>query len=251
MDLEDLSAQAASDLRKILPQEQDMPKAMVREAQSFDQAPGYREIGMFYTCVPDVQYPWDPTIMKEIWRFAPDAIPMWVQWVFLGPKERGEHIEVFGRHALGRKIWHPNYDLTPFHCEMPSFPCQGLSFEKPNYIWFVHEGAKLNDGKYKDLPGNFLGFDDSILRRAKDEAVGFNMTEREFIEFMRETYIEKPRLERERRLKALEEDMAARDADFEKYARGQMDKISDVEIKEFQQSVGKRGREKKPTIIVP
>lgn len=213
------------------------PPVHYRVADSPSSAPGWREIDTQYTCVPDPTYPWDPKIMKAIQEFAPDAVPLWVHWVFMSPKETGNpQLVVFGRHALGRAVRNPGSQLEPFRCLMPTMPCRGLTFTKPNRIWFIHEGSP--DERYLDLPGSYLPFDGSILDRAKRSSTGFQMTEKEFIESLRAEFIEKQRAAEEAALRAREEDMAARDADFMDYAVKQFERISEVEMKEH---MGRKG----------
>lgn len=238
MNLETFSEEVIPELQKVLPTAEQMPRIHY-DQKTADQR-GYKEIGQFYSCVPDSVYPWDPEMMKLIWEFAPDAVPMWVQWAFMTPSDTGRPtVQVFGRHALGRVIENAANTPIGFPCLMPTMPVQGLTFKRPNTIWFVHDGLR-RDEKYKDLPGSYLPFDGSIVDRAKKCAVGFNMTEKEFIEFMLNEHVEKPRLERERRKKFIDEELAARQRDFEKYARKQVANISDVELDEYMRSVGLR-----------
>jgi hypothetical protein len=223
------------------PVAQPMPFEVADSAAS---APGWRELDVAYSCVPDVAYPWDPQIMKAIREFAPDAVPVWVQWVFLSPSETGNpEVVVFGRHALGRTVRNLTSELEPFRCVMPSMPCQGLTFERPNRIWFIHEGAP--NPVAAELPGSFLPFDGSILDRAKRSAVGFRMTEKEFVEFMRQELIGKKEEEKKRRSAEIEDDMAQREKDFSSYADKQWEKISEVEAKEYQRARGTTLRERR------
>lgn len=246
MELEELTAETEAHFRAIAPREEDLPKV------SYDpsQIHGWREVGQFYSCIPDPVYPWDPEVVRRIQKFVPDVVPMWVHWVFKTPPEasRRETV-VFGRHALGRRLWNPGIPLQSFPCTMPQMPCQGLTFERPNQLWFVHDGAKNEE--FPSLPGNYLGFDDSIVERAKDSALGFTMTEKEFVEFMVEKHINTPRRAQELRKAQIHDEMSYRDRDLKAYAKKQLDKISDVEMEEFLRSAGNRERERKPTIVVP
>jgi len=208
---------------------QEMPTAYLPLRDSPDNARGYREVGTFYSCIPDSAYPWDADKMRAIREVIPDAVPMWVQWVFLRPDSKEK--VVFGRHALGRAIKEPGREFLPFRCSMPTMPCQGLKFERPNRIWFIHEGDRNRD--YPDIPGTFLPFDDTIVHRAKESARYMQMSEKEFREQMEKELIEGPREERRRRREALDADLAARDKDFHSYADKVLDSISDVERKEY------------------
>jgi hypothetical protein len=171
--------------------------------------------------------------VKAIWEYAPDAVPLWVQWVFAIPLEDADNYRtvVYGRHALGRRIVIPNGPLPELRVTMPTMPCMGLHFEKPNAIWFVHEGRR--DPKSAALPGSYLGFDDTILDRARESSIGRNMTDKEFSEYMYERYWLKPLEKKRARLAAIRDDLEARQRDFEAYARKQIEKISDVEISEY------------------
>lgn len=229
-----------------------LPKLTHKVADSPASAPGWREIDVVYSCIPDAAYPWDPVVMRMIQEFAPDAVPMWIHWVFLSPHATGNpQITVFGRHALGRRIRNLTSELEPFRCLMPTMPCQGLSFEQPNRIWFIHEGSR--DQRAADLPGTFLPFDSSILDRARRNAIGFRMTEKEFAAHMREEFIENERRARELRRKQLREDMEYRQQDFERYARGQLDKVSEVEARDYVDAKNRRLIEepRKIAVVVP
>ncbi len=241
-----------SDISTGLSPEFKTPRIPYKIADSPTTAPGWREVDVAYSCIPDPAYPWDPQVMRQILEFAPDAVPMWVHWVFLSPHETGNpQVVVFGRHALGRRVRNQTSELEPFRCAMPTMPCQGLTFERPNRIWFIHEGS--THPKHPDLPGTFLPFDGSILDRAKKSAVGFRQTEKEFIQSMKEEFIEKERLAKELRKKQLDEDMEYRHRDFEAYAAKQVANISEVEAKEYVEARN-RGQlvpEPKVSIVVP
>lgn len=224
---------------------EQMPTAYLPLRDSPHNARGYREVDIRYSCIPDAVYPWDSGKVKAIREFLPDVVPMWVQWAFLRPNST--EVVVFGRHALGRSIVEPGRELLPFRCTMPSMPCQGLTFERPNRIWFIHEGDRNRD--YPDIPGTFLPFDDTIVHRARESARYMKMSEKDFKERMLEELIEAPTLERARRRAAMEDDLAQRDKDFHSYADKLLEQVSDVERNEYLKSVGNRGRGSKPTIF--
>jgi hypothetical protein len=128
MNLQDIAEGLSDEIAPLVPAPTQMPALKFNVGKIH----GWLEIGQFYTCVPDSAYPWDPQVMKEIWKLAPDAIPLWVQWVFQVPPEDAQSgFVVFGRHALGRKLWHPRSPVEEFRVSMPTMPCQGLTFEKP------------------------------------------------------------------------------------------------------------------------
>lgn len=246
MKLTDIAEGLTDDIAQVAPAPEQMPALKFR----LDKIRGWLEIGQFYSCIPDTVYPWDPTVMKAIWEHAPDAVPMWVQWVFHTPPEDSESgIVIYGRHAIGRRIWHPRTEPIGFRCLMPTMPCQGLTFEKPNKIWFIHTGS--DNPLSRDLPGTFLGFDDTILDRVKRSALGFQMTDAEYQAHLKEELIEGPRKRLEKKQKALDEEMSYAQADLERYAAKQLERVSDVEIMEYTRSAGKRKKDPKPMVVVP
>jgi hypothetical protein len=232
-------------LEPLVPTSEQMPTLRVPLRDSPENARGYREVGIEYSCVPDVAYPWDPEMVKAIREFMPDVAPMWVQWVFLRPNSKEK--VVFGRHALGRAIKEPGRDLLPFRCAMPSFPCRGLTFEKPNRIWFIHEGDRDRD--YPDIPGTFLPFNDSIVHRARESCRYLKLSEKEYREQMEKDLILDVKEVWDRRKAAGLAEREARDKDFQKYAQKLLDSISDVEMAEYQRGVGKRSRRKKAMVF--
>lgn len=232
-------------LERLMPTPEQMPTLRVPLRDSPENARGYREVGVGYSCVPDVSYPWDPDKVKAIREFMPDVVPIWVRWVFLRPNSKEK--VVFGRHALGRSIREPGRDLIPFQCLMPSFPCQGLTFEKPNRIWFIHEGDRNQD--YPDIPGTYLPFNDSIVHRARESCQYLKLSDKEYREQMEKDLIGDVQKRLEVRKAASAADREARDKDFHKYADKLLEQISDVDIARYQRSVGMRGRQKKTMVF--
>lgn len=57
----------------------------------------WRFLGEQISCVPDVEYPWDPAIVKAIRAFEPEFVPFFVRSRYVSPTG-GEYI--FGRHGL-------------------------------------------------------------------------------------------------------------------------------------------------------
>jgi hypothetical protein len=75
------------------------------------------------------------------------------------------------------------------------------------------------------------------------------MTEKEFREQMQKELIDDVRDERARKKAASASEREARDKDFHGFADKLMESVSDVEIAEYQRSVGKRGRQKKAMVF--
>jgi hypothetical protein len=121
-------------------------------------ARGWREIDIEYSCVPDAANPWDPRVVRAIWAFFPNIVPMWVRWIFLGPN--ATEPTVFGRHALGLVIKDKAREFVSFKCDMPPMPCQGLTFERPTAIKKILMGEPPSDAL--DLPGIYQPFDMTV-----------------------------------------------------------------------------------------
>lgn len=189
---------------------------------SFHTARGYREVAVEYTAIPDVMYPWDPAVMKRVWEYRPDAIPLWVRWVFRTPQdEENPHDVVFGRHALGLI---GRGEPLEFRVSMPTMPVQGLYFGKPTALWFIHEGNV--DPEHRDLPGSYLPFDDTLVDRVKRTADALKMSDKEYKEHLRKILITDKVENHLKRREAMAMDRAERDADFAVYARKQFDQMS-------------------------
>lgn len=245
MNLADWSEGIVPDgLESLLPAPSQMPTASMPIRDSPENARGYREVDTLYSCIPDPSYPWNPDMVKAIREFLPDVVPMWVQWVFMRPNSKEK--VVFGRHALGRTIKDPGRDLMPFRCSMPTLPCGGLHFEKPNRIWFIHEGERNRD--YPDIPGTYLPFDDSIVHRARESVRYMQLSDKEFRAAMEKELITDVAEARERKKALHADERAQRDHDFHMYADKLMETVSDVEIEEYRRSVGRRDRATKPMV---
>lgn len=202
---------------------------------SFHKAPGYREIGWLCQVIPDAMYPWDPDAVRRIREFVPDVVPLWVQWIFLSPADTGApKVTVFGRHALGRSVEQRGW-LPPFKVAMPS-SWPGLRFRRPNLFWFLHEGEN-RDPRYRDLPGSYLPFDDTIVDRAwRSWAGGQNMTDKEYRELLRRDLLEPAERREKKKEKAEEERVRVWDEDVGPYVQRQLDQVSDVEREEYERS---------------
>jgi hypothetical protein len=177
---------------------------------------------MEISCIPDAAYPWNPMVMKAIWTFDPDAIPMWVRWPFLRCSTDSDQSPViFGRHAIGRYVKNPIHELTLFNVEMPSMPCQGITFSRPNMIVLLWAGEEKGD----DTPGAYKPFDMEIYLYLRARFIN-NKT----ISQMKKEMIHDPLEQREKRRAANAEDRAYRDKDLNQYAEKQLEKMGELEF---------------------
>ena len=251
MSFADWANDIPDEMTRLIPQGSKFVETKRRPVLSKHMAPGYRTIYSEYSCIPDVAHPWDPAIMQAIWRFAPNFVPMWEKRALLPQGSQSDaDVIVVGRHALGRVLRTQRSWLPGLRVKMPTMPCMGLTFDRPNELAFVHQDVH-EEGVSRDLPGPYLPFDGTILRKAADLALGYSMSDKEYRDFLMRTLVEEPFEAEMRRRAEVEEDMEARDRDFQPYARKQRERISDVEMGEFQQSVGKRAKDPKPFVVVP
>jgi hypothetical protein len=249
MSLQDWAA--GMDGHPLIPQGAQLRATTRRPVLSKHMAPGYRTIKTEYTCIPDVAHPWDPGVMRAIWRFAPNFVPMWERRVLLPTGATSDTDAIItGRHALGRVIRNQRGWLPELRVTMPTMPCQGLMFDQPNDLAFVHED-ELEEGQSRDMPGPYLPFDNTILRKAADLAIGYSMSEKEYREFLDQAIVQDDFEAYLGRIQDMENDLEARDREFQPWAQKQTERISDVERQEFARSVGRRERERKPFVIVP
>lgn len=252
MSLEDWAADIVPEgMQSLFPKGSQIAGTRRAIPTSKHMAPGYRTIAIQYTCIPDVAHPWDSDVVKTIWKFAPDFVPMWERRVLLpsGAQSDREAI-VIGRHAIGRVVKNQQRWIAPMRVTMPTFPCQGLTFGRPNDLCFVHEDT-LEEGQSHDMPGPYLPFDGTLLRKVVELTVGYAMTEKEYRELLNQEWIDKRFEAFSGRMQAIQDDMDARDRDFLPYAAKQLEKVSDVEMGEYMRSAGRRERPRKASIVVP
>lgn len=141
---------------------------------------GYVHEGTFFSCVPDVQYPWDPVILRHIRKLCPDAMPISISSVYRWSNfhENGyihEPIKIV-RHGLARSIQCDDRigPMHDFYCEMPGYYVPGLripgrSIEDcvPNFIevnWADRQRREYG----QDMPGAYLPFDWEFFYALKD-----------------------------------------------------------------------------------
>jgi hypothetical protein len=111
-----------------------------------------------FSCVPDAAHPWDPNVMKEIWKIDKSFRPLWIKYIYTLPDKTER---VVGRHGVARYV--DPVELKSYavklhfleHVEMPTMPCQGLTFNAPNYAvtqWFLNDGTKEGPHEGSYLP---------------------------------------------------------------------------------------------------
>lgn len=191
-------------------------------------APGWKELNIEYTCVPDAMYPWDPAILKKINEFDPGATPLWVRWTFLSPDNT--EVVTFGRHAIGR------YKST-LTVDVPQIKVKGMpknaKFKKPNLIEFTWMDQP--DG---DLPGKYRAFDSRLLAHCRR-----NYSVKSSNQMKREMHAEIDYRKQQAVQREIEQEYRQRELD--KYTAKKLAQMSEVEMKEVFSKLQHRERPKK------
>jgi len=136
-----------------------MPSISVPVADSSWTAPGWLFDGILFSTVPDVQYPWDPAVLKFIREFDPEAIPIQIRyayrWCNYHELGRIELPVVIMRHGIARYVRDPKFPVWDFPCEMTSV---GKSFHQPNQVRDIWQDNQIRPNG-PDLPGAYMPFD--------------------------------------------------------------------------------------------
>jgi hypothetical protein len=207
---------------------------------------GWRLIDVTYSCVPDAVYPWDPAVLRAIWEFDPEVVPVWEKWIFMPPLDdsSSDEVLVVGRHCVARHKPTLVNEAYPFLCEMPTMPCQGVVFQRPNVLEFVLADGNKEEGT--DLPGPYVAWDWNLWRLLRELYNPCTDGQK-----LGEEYIEREVQRREASKKSVRDDLRARDEDWRKHEKKRLEKISDVEWAEFYRSGGAVDVEKKISVSVP
>lgn len=206
------------------------PIYMRPPADSPLNAPGWKELSIKYTCVPDAAYPWDPAIVKAIQVFDPGFAPIWVRWTFLSPDNT--EIVTFGRHAFGR--------YRELQKDVPTLRIEAMPlnafFKKPNIIEKVWMGQSDSD-----LPGPYQPFDATLYNFCRR-----NYCVKSSREMIADMHAE---IERDKLKKINNEiELEYRQRELDKYTSKKLAQMSEVEMKEVFGKLQHRKHEAKPFI---
>jgi hypothetical protein len=222
------------------------PSIAVPIHDSPENASGYCDLGMEFTCVPHPKYPWSPEILKAIWEFDPGIVPIWINWSFQVPYDDAtpSRVVTFGRHAVGRyrPVLTNNVPQIP-RCEMPTMPCQGVRFAKPNILIRMFEGAPM-ENMPADLPGEFVPWDWSIKKRLRQLFIRDAVSSRELAKQTVGGIMDARRKRRAARQAEHEDRMR----DIHKFVDKKLESLSDLEIEEHFQRRQHRTRASKPYV---
>lgn len=145
-------------------------------------APGWLNVGFYYSAVPDVAYPWDPAVVRAFREISDDVVPLVIRsvWRWSNYYEQGRFGPpvVLVRHGIARSVRGARI-VHQFHCELPGTPTDGFRIPgrayddcAPNYIeivWHDRDRRELS----LDLPGAYLPFDWEFFQQHRRAAEDF------------------------------------------------------------------------------
>lgn len=123
-----------------------------------ENAPGWRYLGSYYSCIPDPEIPWREALVERCQSRDPGFIPMTVYSLYRSSADYSHQVQVVvKRHAVGRRVLRPKVPKPPFYVRMP----RDADFPRPNQIDDIfHEGPRDPAGPY--VRGGFCPLDWSL-----------------------------------------------------------------------------------------
>ncbi len=185
-----------------------------------ENAPGWRYLGTYYSCIQDPELPTNPTLVARIRARDPGFIPMTVYSLYRSSNDYASQVEVvIKRHAAGRYVARPKVPKPPFYVRMP----REATHPRPNQIDDIfHEGPRDPDGPW--VRGGFCPLDWSLYWYPL-----VSLTKAQLMQL----HVEDPDSEaRKRELALLEEFFYARQ-ELDRVWAKTLEKLSDPEIDEF------------------
>lgn len=204
------------------------PSVSVPIRDSADYARGWKFLGEWYSCIPDVAYPWSPVIVHAIREFCPDVMPITIRTAWQSSRLDGEpHTMVLVRHGIARYIRDPIMPVHNFDCAMPSTPIAGgVKLRKPNFIELNWYDRHVRPWGY-DLPGAYLPFDWELYDSLRAAYVD-NLSARELTEKL----VAPAEAKKKEAAAASADQRAYVNRDIQDYATRKMETLSDSEQQE-------------------
>lgn len=192
-----------------------------------DRAPGWWSLGEHYSCIPHEVHPWPSDVVKRIKAFDKGFFPGQVKAVYRRPVDEAGHYEdvVFHRHCVLRYEPFPRKypNLKDHHVEMPT----GYRGPKPNIVECWLEGDPV--GGDPDLPGEYQPITGDIPY-AMEEAFRATENHRDDVELAWVRRVVDRQKERKRKA---QETLDYIKRDIERFAQPRLDKVSEVELREY------------------
>ena len=209
--------------KRLLDLQESMPALQGQFGTDFHSAPGWREIGMQFSCIPDAVEGWDSTVVKNIRKIDPSFVPVKINWIFMSPTDTGEPEEkVFVRYGLARKVDDPHGELTPLNVLMPS-TLNG--WPTPNKLEVIFQGPRKKE-RYCDLPGEFVPLGGAVYQWFIDH---YGQQDPEEVMAV----IQAQREAHERKKKQLQDEIDYMQKDLDKYTQKMLDRTSEIELRNY------------------
>lgn len=188
-----------------------------------NRTPGWRLLASEISCVPDVEYPWDPQIVKQIADWSGGNLsPIWIKRVYGAPHldaQAESGVVIIGRHGLGQA----DVKGSPrqlFHVPMPS---GHVPFKKPTHVYWEPWGEA--DPRARDLPGAYVPFDSRFIKQVK-------ASYRELDVYAYQAQIRARADQHETNLRRTQLEHEYRADKIRKYAKKKLENISEYEMRD-------------------
>lgn len=195
------------------------------DADSADCVPELTAVS--YSCVPHPVYPWDPSVLRQLWQIDQDFRPLWINYVY---KMSNKTTRIVGRHGIARKVnpevlrmTNPELILLS-DVKMPTMPCQGVTFDAPNFEpiqWYLND--ETTEGPHK---GSYLPFTSELVQWVRENYFVLSPAEfkKQFVTDVREKRSEAGAKVRQEHQRMHDE--------LNRYVNKVLEHTSDAEIKE-------------------
>lgn len=185
----------------------------VRLRDSPETVRGWRLVALRFSTIPDPCYPPDWAIIRAAQESDPDLRYLCCRWIFKPEAARadGSQERVFTRHALGRYVKHPASDKE---------------------LFFVERAADDHEPAPNQLDRILPDFDNEIV--PPYAPLTWDVAWHPWVQLsaaqFRERYIEAPKRKHEAEKRAVQEEMAGRRKEAQKFWDKCLETVSDSEI---------------------
>ena len=194
-----------------------------------EQIRGPREIDIQYSMDPDPGCERDERVTAAIRKFDPNMVPLWGRYTFIIDNLSGtREMVTFGRHVVARHIASPKTPLMPFGIVL------GASYTGPipNYIELIWDERIFgkHDPRGRELPGEYLPWGWRLYKFAQE---AWNFKQNNSVAKLKEELIVKPQKALAAAAQKRREAQLDINRQLRKDAQKILDKLSEVEVKEY------------------
>lgn len=198
---------------------------------SISKVRGPREINISYSTSPDPGCERDERVTAAIRRFDPNMIPLWGRYTFIIDNLAGEgnkQMVTFGRHVIARYIASPKTPLQP----IPMVLGGSHTGPVPNMIELIWDTRIFgkHDPRSHELPGEYLPWNWSLFKFAQ---TAWNFKQNNNTTQIKEKLIWKPQEALAAARAKSRQEQQVLNAELRKDAQKILDKIGEVELKNY------------------